>query len=416
MTTTTTTATTTTTTPKATAPKAPAGKLAYDRMKRDVLNKSLKAAGIERVPLENGVPAKVALAKDAQALQAFYLAKLESPEGQSLELMVCDPADGGCGGESPGDLVGCPFCGTGDADAAEAASKDAGQEKKAPAPKDRPSTKGKLALVPSHVPPGGGGPVQKLAEKFAGFPATSKLEDVDASVRRIEELKAQGAKSLWQIGDELRNVYERETWRQRHVEGDPSKLAYRSFNAWVEKECHFTTRYALELINVAAAFTEDEVIEVGVTKLEVIARVPDEWKGLLLERVKKGMKRAELVEQAKALTGASSTPRDTGRKGFRAGKEKVAPPTAAAAKAKAKAKAAKLGKERRPDGSIAIVMLKQRDVIPLFKRVGKGQEERRALCIADEPHGKLELADGRHLYVRIAQDAKGLKVAVEIAE
>lgn len=400
-TTTTTTAATTTTSKKTT-------KLAYDRMKRDVLNKSLAAAGIERVPLENGVPAKVALAKDAQALQAFYLAKLESPEGQALELMICDPKDGGCGGESPGDLVGCPFCGTGDADVESV-------KEKAP-PKDRPSAKGKLALVPSHVPPGGGGPVQKLAEKFAGFPATSKLEDVNASVRRIEELKAQGAKSLWQIGDELRNVYERETWRQRHVEGDPTKLVYRSFNAWVEKECHFTTRYALELINVAAAFTEDEVIEVGVTKLEVIARVPDEWKGLLLERVKKGMKRAELVEQAKALTGASSTPRDTGRKGFRAGKEKVAPPTAAAAKAKAKAKASKLGKEQRPDGSIAIVMLKQRDVIPLFKRVGKGQEERRALRIADEPHGKLELADGRHLYVRIAQDSKGLKVAVEIAE
>lgn len=407
---TTTTTTTTATMPTPTAPKA--SKLVYDRMKRDVINKSLKAAGIERVPLENGVPAKVALAKDAQALQAFYLAKLASPEGQALELMVCDPADGGCGGESPGDLVGCPFCGTGDAAAEEKESE--AKEKKPP--KDRPSTKGKLALVPSHVPPGGGGPVQKLAEKFAGFPTTSKLDSVDASVRRIEELKAQGAKSLWQIGDELRNVYERETWRQRHAEGDPSKLAYRSFNAWVEKECHFTTRYALELINVAAAFTEDEVIEVGVTKLEVIARVPDEWKGLLLERVKKGMKRAELVEQAKALTGASSTPRDTGRKGFRAGKEKVAPPTAAAAKAKAKAKAAKLGKERRPDGSIAIVMLKQRDVIPLFKRVGKGQEERRALRIADEPHGKLELADGRHLYVRIAQDAKGLKVAVEIAE
>ena len=150
---TTTTTTTTATMPTPTAPKA--SKLVYDRMKRDVINKSLKAAGIERVPLENGVPAKVALAKDAQALQAFYLAKLASPEGQALELMVCDPADGGCGGESPGDLVGCPFCGTGDAAAEEKESE--AKEKKPP--KDRPSTKGKLALARA---------VEREAERLLG--------------------------------------------------------------------------------------------------------------------------------------------------------------------------------------------------------------------------------------------------------
>jgi hypothetical protein len=368
----------------------------YDRMDRNVLNASLKKAGIERAPMENGVPAKVMIARDADALQAHYFARLTGEEKDKLTLMQCDPDDGGCGTSSPDDIAGCPFCGSGDDQQSKA---DVAKEKKAKA---------------------NGKAIQRIAEKFSPFPTTSTLERLDDSVKRITELKIQGARSIWQIGDELRNVYEHELWKQRIEDG---KEKYGSFSGWVKSECDFGHRYALELINVAAAFTESEVVAVGVTKLEVIARVPEEFKGELLERVKQGMPRSELVEQAKRLTGASgAAPRDTGRGGFRSGKAKVAPPTEKAAEAKAKKKqakekAGKLGKEQRPDGSIAIVLLKQREVVLLFKRGPKGSDEQRAKRVADEPHGQLALADGRQIYFRLTADPKQqLKLVVEIGQ
>lgn len=357
-------------------------KINMRRVNNEVVRASLEAAGLAvpdgyDPPGTTTTAGKKALRKAVTSLQEVY-------RQRGGVLMECIPKTGGCGGDSPKAMSACPFCGN--EDEAEAEDHDAGSN-------------GAVSLV------------------------VGTISDLDERVKRIDEIKMQAVASFWDLGNEVRAIYEQNLWELRKdPDGNPR---YPSWNRFCSEELKFTSQYAGTLMDVSKAYTRDDAMVIGPTKLRLLLQVPDEHKAEFIERAKT-LPRSELVEHVKKVTNAAKAkaaergeeiaPRETGRQGFKAGKEKVVPPKGKTreervAKGKKGEAAAKLGRDQRPgEGAVSITLLTRRSTVALYKR---GKEDR-AKRVSDEPWGKLELADGTFLTVRLAATPKSeLKLIIE---
>ena len=113
------------------------------------------------------------------------------------------------------------------------------------------------------------------------------------------------------LGFALLNIYEKKLYTQKTADGKP---VYDSWTKFCSKEVGINPRYAYRLMDISIHFTKKDVAEVGVSKLNLIVRVPEEKRKALLEKAA-NTPRSKLSKEVAKLAGNST--RKTGREGFR---------------------------------------------------------------------------------------------------
>lgn len=170
-----------------------------------------------------------------------------------------------CGGDSDvnfklGDRPCCPYCGVGDDEEEEQPKKVA-------------------AVVVQLHPPG------KFTETH-----------LNQSVERINRLKLDAAKNIWELGHEVKKNYDSELWKCRKT--DKGQIAYRNWKQFCTGELGMSATHAYNLMNIAAAFTREQIASLGATKLGVALQLPEPMRSKLVEMAEKGATVRELQEAA----------------------------------------------------------------------------------------------------------------------
>lgn len=132
-----------------------------------------------------------------------------------------------------------------------------------------------------------------------------KAAALDAAVARIERLKGDINKHTWELAAELKRVQDDELYKVR---------GYENFGAWAVGEVQLSRSLAYELVRVAAHFDKDTYLEVGSTKLRLIAGIEDpEQREAALEDAKAGASKRQLeaAHTSRAVTRDAPAPEPT---------------------------------------------------------------------------------------------------------
>jgi len=191
-----------------------------------------------------------------------------------------------CGGDSHEDCEVCPYCGE------EGAIDTDGEEVAAP-PKAAKAAKPAKAIVPA-------------APLDLGKAAKFKVGDLDKGVKQVAKLKAQAAKDLHALGVEILNLFKHELWKLRVSDGKPVHTNWKKFCA---EELGMSHTYAYKLMDVANAFTDEDMKEIGTTKLGLALQVEEgPMRDKLLASARAGASASDIKQQVREVkSGAAST-------------------------------------------------------------------------------------------------------------
>jgi hypothetical protein len=196
------------------------------------------------------------------------------------------------------------------------------------------------------------------------LPVVLTTLDLDAAVKRVHAMKADSASSLWELGMEVRSIHTLSIWKLRVNE--KGKPAYSTWGSFCEKELQIGPTYAYKLMDVAVAYSREQVRALGAAKLHVTLQVPKEHRKALHDAAQAGASVRQLNAAAAAI---GKTKRDTGRTGRGGGARGHAP---------------------RASEKITVAALIGRVEIPLMK----GGTDKPARNLADVPRGEERLLNG----------------------
>lgn len=315
--------------------------------------------------------------------------------------ITCDK--GGCGGVSDDSVEECPYCG-----AADSAESDDEEPTSDVAPKTdevinrtqaRPKKKKAKKLEPART----------ARETTALVPVPTaevqSAKDLDKAVKAIRSYQVEGAMSLWKIGTVLNEVHTKGLFGLR-LNGDGKRM-HRTFGMWVQKELvGIGVRYAYDLMSVAETFSEDVARTEGVTKLRVIARIPDEAKrNNLIARSKQELLTRNQLLEAAAQETEGKEPRDTGRANNARGRGGETPAVREARVRKAK--------DRAEEKGVTITIRPGEVAIPMLKRVKDGDPPERAFDVGDAPYCVEDTLNGIKVRYLIELQEDGLCLVIQ---
>lgn len=375
-----------------------------------LLNNALGEAGIK-------VTAKVKV-DERVILLADHDAKLIGDD--KTKGGACDK----CGGVSLLSRPHCPYCGTGDEqptadspaakpaprsrkEAAAARAAKPGKDQKAAAAAKKPG-KGKAAEKEKPEKPEK--PAKEkpkpLAKTGGSSITTAEVRELDQVTRRLRGLVADTMSSHWKLGRELTSVMKLGVYKYRVKDGVP---VHANFGAYCATELGLSSQYARSLMSVAEAFTEQQVREIGVTKLKFIARVPEETRAELLAKAA-GMPSRELEAEVQRV--APDAQRPALEHGGQEGRTDASRANLKAAK-DARA-AAKPTRAVAPNEATAVIV-PERVELPMFARAKDLETEQpiRAKTLAANPFCVYELQNGMQLHIKWVEDDDGLMSVVE---
>lgn len=242
------------------------------------MNHKVMSAGVLTAALKG---LKIALPKAknvvsmANALSAYF-----AENTVKKELSGCSS----CGGISDIKLPSCPYCGDADI-VGEGATITATAEAVVAA---APDVEGKPTMSGGYV--------------------VLNVADLEASLGRVVELKKNAERSIWELGNEIRTLHDGELWKARVEDG---KARYKNWKMFCAVELGMSGNHAYRLIEVATKFTREQVEKWGVSKLTIIAQLPDARQNELLNDGKETTKE-KLQREAAALKDKGDKERETG--------------------------------------------------------------------------------------------------------
>lgn len=339
-----------------------------------------------------------------------------------------------CGGASDVSFDVCPYCGLTDEEANKKADEappvpeapplvNARAAKAPKPPKEKPATAPEAPTEPPADEKPKKGPGRPKKDKSVPGPTPEEpvhtaeivksgetvivngevmtVQHLDATVAAIKNLQADIVENHWLLGQKLG-----ETWELFKLRtNDDNSPKYKNWASFVAEEIQITPRYAFDLVAVSKAFSAEDIREVGVTKLRILARIPDEVKQKnLLEEAKRelngkpAMSRTELEQKARADGPLPPRPTLDGRVNTEETVEKRA----------------RKAKDRADAAGVSMVVQMGRVTLPMF--AGKKSRESslaRAQDVKDEPEAVEDLLNGVKVRYRIAKEADGLVLVVE---
>jgi hypothetical protein len=392
----------------AAAVKAVPPKADYTRIDEAVLNAALtvRQLGLEGTPRER-----------AQRLIMDLAEKV--PDGR---LVVCSE----CGFFSDTQDPACTFCGTGDEpktattkEASVAADPKTGQKLV-----KRPKTTKKIKSAPNSAPsiegeivdaPAGSGAIvlrdpTMITTTHVNGKSNGKIthangsDQLDAAVAEVKRLKLETVKSAWQLGIQLKKIFDEKLFLQRRdSKGVP---VYKTWPQFCAAELDLTSQHAFKLMDVAAIYSEKQIMQHGIARLGIAIRVPEaDRQKFVDDAAKKGLNLKQFKDAASTLTAGQSA-RDTGRGKGNSNLAKAKAGAKAKQPHKGTAPAAKAQPDARPKITVAMVL--GRTKVPLFGRPKKkGAEPVRAKSLKEDPRGSEISPNGVETTYVLQADAKG---------
>lgn len=241
-----------------------------------------------------------------------------------------------CGGESPGILVECPFCGDADTVDPEDVAAVAAEPEPEVVPESEPETaaepepEAEEAAEPEPEPEKVEKPAAKtpkkrsaakkklVADRKAAKEKAEKAEtgeaividgpavltqfgevDLNQSVAKCRGFMADATLECFRLGQELNHISDNNLYLLRL--GENSKSVYTNFKVFVRNEFGMSHQQAYNLMAVAANFTEDQVRQIGTTKLNLALKVPEDMREKILAAASEGDTMSSLSEKADEL-------------------------------------------------------------------------------------------------------------------
>lgn len=389
------------------------GDFFVDKVDGDVMRKYLAEA---KIPEDRVDPSCETDEQLAAALTLYFREEIEAGKLTEDDLAKCEDR---CGGEGPADVSACVFCGLEsdpdpvskdvDVTSTEAlAAQVEAEEPKTPKksktktpPEEKPeATTNKKAKDTDMTKSTALATTNKKSKDLATTEAHYTDKDLDKAVERVIQCKKVAAVGLWALGEELKKINESKLWKLRTVKG---KAAYTSFDQFCDTEAKISHTYAYQLIEIAKAFTEQDVSKFGTSKLTLMLKVAPEDLPAVREKAATSTKRELAKEVEKVVTA-----RGHGAK--RSEKH------AAAGKKGAKAKIAKAPKL---DDKITIATIMGTKRIKLFAKPDSirnidWKSLKRAKTPAALPFGKWEMTNEVTLLISIVQTEDGLEAIVNV--
>lgn len=357
-------------------------------------------------------------------------------------LATCDAPPEGCGADSARSLPRCPFCGKGDAPAAEAAAEepdgpaDAPEEDRdEPGPgdvevdvevgEDEPEVPPVLATPPPPAPtvaehPTTGQPLvdkkaaqaarraaakeAKAAKKAPPAPRQSaagesvtaivergpdkavaaSTEQLDRDVAEVRRLSRGMGAGVWLLAQKIAEISESQRWKLRL--DDAGKVKYRTFEEFANAELGIGRAYALDLQKIAVRFTQEVFESVGYSKLRLVLQAPADQQEEVLNAIKE---QNGAIPKRKVAEDVAERRRKAGMKDSRGQKPK---------------KPAEKGK-------VTVAAILGKHTIRAYKkpekRLAEGETPPRAKRLADRPYASFKLANDTTLWIEAATDGGG---------
>jgi hypothetical protein len=335
------------------------GGLKLDAVKAKLVDASIERAGIH-------VPRGTRLANKVGLLQAHYQKSVQDPG----ELCECD----GCCGVSPMSEDACPYCGLGQV---EVGKKPEQKLVKKTTRNPKPSTEIVKQPEPKTEP-----------SEVVTVDEAAEIQKLDQQVHDVVVLVAGADATQWLLGRKIQEVEEGKAWRLR--KDDHGKPAYRSFGQFCVAEFELSASQCYRLVDVAKAFTEDQVREIGTTKLTTVLKLPESDRAAFVERiVKESMPNSVVVREVKKLSPGR---RDTGR-------QQTPPGTPGA-------------NRLLPEGTIATGAVPGTRTLQFFcmpKKPGTLESELKpAHTLDDNPFLSIDLLNGVQITVQVIRGSTGL--------
>lgn len=272
---------------------------------------------------------------------ARHIAELkESMSEEDFESCTCSK----CGGESPGAADECPFCGEADEDdsgnptveeptgevaegaevagdegetpteeepaeeepAAKPRSRSAAGKKKAASKKKAPKKKVRArkgrATKPDNTEEA---PVEVVEEPSAPLAAVpdNKYSEVDLNQRvaKCRQYMTEASAQCFHLGTELRAISDSNLYLLRT--NDNGKQAYTNFKSFCRHEFNLGYKQAYKFMAVAEHYDEDQIRAMGVEKLNLALKVPEDVRQKILDAAEEGETMSTLSDKAAALQG-----------------------------------------------------------------------------------------------------------------
>ena len=289
---------------------------------------------------------------------------------------------GECGGVFDAEIEECPYCGDKEEAEEEAVAKPVA-EKKAMDPELAKASKIADEVLKKPV-------VAAIVKAQAGELASYTTGDLDLAVTEIIRLKGSSAQSMWDLGANLKDVHEKQLWKLRM--GPDGKPVYRTFEAFCLAEIKMSGTACYNMIDVVAKFSQEQIKEIGHTKLVLALRAPEEDRAEILKTAKEKSTR-ELQSKVKKLRAQKGAPTD-GRVA-KPGNAGTAPPKGVG----------------RQSEHLTIVQILGKKTVRLFKKPSAsakaGAASVPAKKLADMPYGIYDLPNGVRMLFMIGVDDKG---------
>lgn len=251
----------------------------------------------------------------------------ETPKGQLADCSTC-------GGDSDVNADRCPYCGDGEL------------------VDERPSQVRQVARSVESEPK------KEESARVVNLNERRAVSELDVNVGTIRKLKLDLVGNIWELGDAIRDNYDRRLWTKRLKEDGSPK--WKNWNQFCPEELGFSASYAYELIALSKTFTRDAVQKFGTEKLRVALHLPEPHRTQLLQASAGASVRA-LKGEVKKLKASGSVP---ARAGATPSKDKI-----------------------------TVALTEARGTIPMMARKKVGTGWRPAMSLSDDPWCEIRLSN-----------------------
>lgn len=346
---------------------------------------------------ENGLELDTDVTDETLAVALVNYFRAEVPPQKQVR---CDA----CLAISSEDLAACPFCGDeGELEAAEEApeaqpsepvvaeaeAEVLAEEPAKPAEKPAKAQKAAKASKKAAAAAASANGSAALAVvngngALAQTSGPASEQDLDAAVKNVKRLVAEPIAKFWELGQALLDINARQLWKLRVKDGKP---AFKSWDQFVHHELGISNTYAWNAIECAKKFESAEDIRRlgGVTKAVLVLKAAEPDRKAIEEKAAAGASKRELAADVSESRKKHGSP------------NKSAQSRAGAKGAAAKAQKHQASKPREERVSVASIMGSK--TIKLYKQPESMKDvdwppPKRATSIADQPFGRLEMANG----------------------
>jgi hypothetical protein len=316
-----------------------------------------------------GLKANIKDPADMAGQVTEYFAKMDP-----RHLLTCDS----CGGDSDNTFDVCPYCGDSSCDQSPPEETVAVPKKKLAAPKKKTAAPTLALVSPQEVP-----------SEIVLTPVFTESE-LDKAVEHAIELKHDTQRSVYRLAKHVTHIYETQMWKARRIEGASKYNASSGFGRFIVEEVGITPQWAYQLMDMAKAFSEEDVAAIGPTKLTIILLAPKESREKILEMVRDGDLSTsdvkELVSSEREEKGAPNRNEESGRRGTGSKGDTLKP------------------KEKK----ILVAQMLGHQTIELFKKKTFAKKTKeRATALADVPVGELWFENYVKMKFELRHDAAG---------